>query len=173
MQECATLQSEIMVITDPYFLNPKQHEYDAKAWVVGAVVCVHKLRSQERCYVWGCLSLKSKFTHHIKTSISELNLAIPGHMKNSVEDLIVLKRFIINGNPKPSPKITDVYWTPSSWMAQGNTDVGSWMSCHCCSRVPIFVFSDIRIIGTKLAPLWLLWVRKCVYSLLTTGEIYL
>lgn len=133
--------------------------------------CSQTVGSQECCHVWWCLSLKSKFTHHIKTCISELNLMIPGQWKIQWKISLCSKDSSSMATQNLVQK-SEVYWTPPppEWL---KVTLMAWQldvlvqlplllkSSNLC----IFRYMYNRNKASTVAPVWLLWVRMCVYSL--------
>ncbi|KAK9930542.1 hypothetical protein M0R45_027578 [Rubus argutus] len=65
----------------------------------------------------------SALLHSIRLQLQEINLLSKGTMKNSVDDLCILRRIGILGRPSKAPKIIEVIWqSPSVFQVKINTD---------------------------------------------------
>ena len=86
-------------------------------WINACLVCFHVLWDTRNNAIFNDHKpILSRTIHHLKCWIREMAFMAPGHMGNSVTDLIILKKLEVKGVFNSSPKIIEVLWSPLTFI---------------------------------------------------------
>ena len=85
--------------------------------ISGCLLCFHiAWEARNNAIFRSTKSIPSKTIQHFKCWLKDIASIAPSHMSNNVQDLTILHRINVSGvhspSPSPSPKITEVLWSP-------------------------------------------------------------